>query len=354
MSRRRLGFLLFAVGSIAAAVGVGLLPHPIKNGLTAMAVASVVLVLAGVALVGLGAVWALRARRRLGAWAGGAGLLALFVTTVSIVAPAVAATNVPTTHITSTPETVGLTYESVTLTTTDGVELAAWYLPGTNGAGLVVVHGAGSTRSDVLDQAAVLSRHGYSLVLIDARGHGDSGGRAMDFGWYGDLDITAGTAYLASRPEVDPGRIGVVGFSMGGEEAIGAAAADPRIRAVVAEGATARQAADKAWLSEVYGWRGWVQEQAEKVQDGVTDYLTDASRPIALRTAVARSPGTRFLLITAGNVADEGHAASSIQATASARVEVWNVDGADHVEGLATQPAEWEQRVVDFLDDSLG
>ncbi len=95
LSRHRLGFLLFAVGSIAAAVGVGLLPHPIKNGLTAMAVASVALVVSGLALVGVGAAWALRARRRLGAWAGGVGLLALFVTTVSIVAPAVAATNVP-------------------------------------------------------------------------------------------------------------------------------------------------------------------------------------------------------------------------------------------------------------------
>ncbi len=83
---------------------------------------------------------------------------------------------------------------------------------------------------------------------------------------------------------------------------------------MVAEGATARQAADKAWLSDVYGWRGWLQERLEQVQYGVTDYLTDASPPIALRAAVARAPGTRFLLITAGNVADEGHAAAYIAA----------------------------------------
>ena len=47
---------------------------------------------------------------------------------------------------------------------------------------------------------------------------------------------------------------------MGGEEAIGAAATDDRIRAVVAEGATGRTAADKAWLSEEYGLAGVVQE----------------------------------------------------------------------------------------------
>ena len=145
----------------------------------------------------------------------------------------------------STPAALGLNFEPVTLTTTDGVDLAAWYLPGTNGAGVVVMHGAGSTRSDVLDQAAVLVDGGYAVVLIDARGHGDSDGTAMDFGWYGDLDIAAGTTFLASRADIDRTRIGVVGFSMGGEEAIGAAATDPLIRAVVAEGATGRQAADK-------------------------------------------------------------------------------------------------------------
>ena len=353
LSPHRRGVLFFVVGSILAAVGVGLLPHPIKNGLTTMSVVAISLLLSGIALVGGGAVSALRSRRRVGALAGGAVMLFALAATVSIVAPAVAATSVPLTEITSTPATLGLEYESVTLTTTDGVKLAAWYMPGANRAGVVVAHGAGSTRSDVLDQAAVLARNGYTLVLIDARGHGDSGGTAMDFGWYGDLDIVAGTAFLASRPEVDPGRIGVVGFSMGGEEAIGAAAADPRIRAVVAEGATARQSADKAWLSDAYGWRGWLQEQVEKLQDGITDYLTEASTPTVLRSAVAHSPGTRLLLITAGNVDDEGHAASYIQAAARDRVTVWNVAGADHIGGYHTQSDDWQRRVVGFLDESL-
>lgn len=353
LSPHRLGALLIAVGSILLAAGVGLLPHPIKNGLTVVSVLAIIVLLSGIALVGFGAVSALRGRRRRGALVHGAVVLFVLAATVSIVAPAVAGTAVPSTEITSTPSALGLEYDSVTLTTADGVVLAAWYLPGTNGAGVVMMHGAGSTRSDVLDQAAVLARSGYALVLVDARGHGDSSGTAMDFGWYGDLDVAAGTEYLASRPELDPDRIGVVGFSMGGEEAIGAAAADPRIRAVVAEGATARRAADKDWFSDVYGWRGRLQEQLEKLQDGVTDYLTETSPPTPLRSAVTQSPGTRFLLITAGNVDDEGHAASHIQAAAPERVTVWNVEGADHTGGYHTQPDGWRQQVVEFLDDVL-
>lgn len=350
----RRGALLVAVGAILAAVGVGLLPHPVKNGLTATSVVSIVALFSGAALVGMGAVSALRGRRRLGALVGGLAVLVVVAVAVSTVAPAVAVTNVPSTEITRTPADEGLDHEAVTLTTADGVELAAWYVPGDNGAGVVVTHGAGSTRSDVLGQAAVLARAGYSVVLIDARGHGDSQGAAMDFGWFGDLDVAAGTGFLASLPGVDPRRIGVVGFSMGGEEAIGAAATDERIRAVVAEGATARQAADKAWLSEVYGWRGWAQEQLEKVQYGITDYLSETSPPTALRTAAAAATGVQFLLITAGEVDDEGHAAAYIAGGADDRVTIWNVEGADHIGGYATRPDEWEQRVVAFLEEHLG
>lgn len=347
------GILFVTIGVIAAAAGVGLVPHLIRNGLTIMAVLSVVVLVAGLASVVEGARSSLRTRHLPAKLAGGAVIVIVIAVAVLVIAPAVAATHVPATHVESTPAALGLDYEPITLTTTDGVGLATWYLRGTNRAGVVVMHGAGSTRSDVLDQSAVLVGSGYSVLLVDARGHGDSHGTTMDFGWYGDLDIAAGTEFLASRHEVDPGRIGVVGFSMGGEEAIGAAATDPRIRAVVAEGATARRAADEEWLSDAYGWRGWIQERLEYVQDGITDFLTDASPPTPLRSAVIDAPDTRFLLINAGNVGDEGRAASFIQSGASERVTVWTVDGADHTGGYDTRPEEWQQHVIEFLDETL-
>jgi uncharacterized protein len=189
--------------------------------------------------------------------------------------------------------------------------------------------------------------------MVDARGHGDSGGRAMDFGWHGDDDIAAATAYLATRPDVDADRIGAVGLSMGGEEAIGATATNRLLRAVVAEGATARTAADEAWLSDRYGARGAVQEQLERVQDWVSDILTDASVPTSLRGAVAASGRTRYLLITAGNEPDEGSAAAYVSAESPERVATWTVDDAGHTEGLDVAPEEWTDRVVTFLTDTL-
>jgi pimeloyl-ACP methyl ester carboxylesterase len=347
------GALVASVGALAVAVGVGLVPQFVENLPSAGALLCAVGILGGGAAVVSGARMMLRGRPVVTRVAGTVGTLLGVVVATWLIAPGVAATNVPPSEITTTPDDLGLEFESVALTTVDDVELAGWYLPGASDAAIVVAHGAGSTRSDALEQAAVLNRNGFAVLLVDARGHGDSDGTAMDFGWYGDADLIAAVDHLAARRDVDPDRIGVLGLSMGGEETIGVAAADARVRAVVAEGATGRTAPDKAWLSDVYGWRGWLQEQVEKIQFGVTDLLTEASPPTPLRSAVGDAAGTPFLLITASAVTDEGDAARYLRTAAPERVTVWTVEGASHTGGLETAPVEWEARVVSFLDEHL-
>jgi fermentation-respiration switch protein FrsA (DUF1100 family) len=354
LSGRSRGRLACSFGVVVFAVGVGFVPHVVKRPMSLQAVAGAFAVAAGAVLAATGIAIATRGRRpvrRILVWA--VAIVSAAVVT-AVVGPAVAATNVPPTAIGATPASRGLAYESVTLTCDDGVRLAGWYVASTNGSAVVLRHGAGSTRSDVLDEAVVLAKHGFGVLLLDARGHGDSGGTAMDFGWHGDVEIGAGTRYLATRTDVDADRIGVVGMSMGGEEAIGASATNDLIRAVVAEGATARTAADEEWLSDAFGARGLLQEQLERLQDWVTDALTGASVPTSNRAAVEASDDARYLLITAGDVADEARSAASIAAAAPDRVQIWSVPDAGHTEGLATHPAEWERRVVAFLDEALG
>ncbi len=194
---------------------------------------------------------------------------------------------------------------------------------------------------------------GYGVLVTDARGHGGSAGRGMDLGWYGELDTRAAIDLLAARPDVDPDRIAVVGLSMGGEEAIGAAADDERIRAVVAEGATGRTAADKEWLAEEYGAAGVVQGVLDRVTYGFIDAMTGIAPPRALAEAIAVSDGTPFLLIAGGDVADEQFVGERLRAVAPDRVEVWVVPASGHISGLSTAPDEWRERVVGFLDDAL-
>ena len=349
------GAVACAVGLVAFAVGLGIgLPHLAKTGMTMATVAGLACLVAGAWLIVAGARAMLRGRRWWVAAPSIVGLLVLVGLASLTVGQAVAATNVPATSVgQGTPAQFGVDYRDVTFTAADGVSLAAWYLPSANGAAVVLRHGAGSTRSDVLEQAAVLARAGYGVLMMDARGHGRSEGAAMDFGWYGDVDVSAGVDFLAAQAEVDASRIGAVGLSMGGEEVIGAAASDPRIRAVVAEGATARTPQDKAWMPRVFGVAGSIQQRIDTVTYAVVDALTSASPPISLRGAAAGAAPRPMLLIAGEAVEEEPHAAREIQSGSPATVSVWVVEGAPHVAGLATQPQQWQERVTTFLDGAL-
>jgi hypothetical protein len=139
---------------------------------------------------------------------------------------------------------------------------------------------------------------------------------------------------------------------MGGEQALGAFGRDPRLRVVVAEGATGRVAQDRAWLAEEYGLRGWIQQRLDWLMFATADLLTAATPPGSLRTSLARA-GRPALLITAGEVHDEAVAARTIAAGAPGTVDIWDVAGAGHTGALSTQPVDWERRVVTFLRAGL-
>lgn len=351
--RRVRGAVTLLLGWIGVVGGVVGIRFAVSGSIGARSIGGLLLLGAGLVLVvtAIAALTRDAGRARLIAIPGLALLTAVVVVTTF---PAVLATNVPPlARGADTPAAHGLVAEDVTFEAADGTQLAGWYVPSRNGAAVVVRHGAGSTADDQLAQVSVLAGHGYGVLVTDARGHGESDGRAMDFGWYGDDDIVGAVAYLVARPDVDPDRIGVVGFSMGGEEAIGAIAADPRIRAVVAEGATVRTNADQAWFDDVYGLRGTVQLGLEWIEFTLTDLLTAASPPTPLAAAVRAAAPRPVLLVVAGQVADEGHAARHIRRASPDSVSIWVVPGAGHTGGHAVDPAGWESTVVGFLDEAL-
>lgn len=356
---RSLTVLLLPIGLVALAAGVGLGPrHYAEEGLTSTAATGVVLLAAGVALVIWGTIRILSSIRR--RWRIPGALLVLVATFLSswTLGQAVAAAYAPRPELGErTPADLGVAFSDVTFPSSDGVELAGWYVPTRNGAAVALMHGAGSTRSGELEHAAVLAEHGYGVLLFDARGHGESEGPSMDFGWYGEADASGAVDFLAAEPGVAAGRIALIGTSMGGEQAIGAAGADSRVAAVVAEGATNRVAADKGYLETAYGARGAVQQRIDAVTYWLTDLLSEAPRPPPLRDSVSiatsRSDPTEFLLIAAGSRRDEALAADYMQQRGNGLVQTWTVPHAGHTQALETAPAEWEERVIDFLDDSL-
>jgi pimeloyl-ACP methyl ester carboxylesterase len=265
---------------------------------------------------------------------------------------AVYATNLPPGPFGSaSPATYGLTYHDVALRTADGVRLSGWYIPARNGAAVVVLPGSGSTRTAVLPQAAVLARHGYGTLLLDGRGHGLSGAHAMDFGWWGDRDIAAAVWFLTRQPGVQPGKIAVLGESMGGEQALAAMGAEPRIRAVVAEGATGMQLADHGWLP--HGIDGTLQRGMEWVQYTAAGLLSGAPRSMSISGSVRAAAPRPVLIIAGAAKPDEPIAARWFQAASPTTVQLWVVPRAGHTQGLATTPRAWAAHVISFLNGAL-
>lgn len=338
------------LGAAAATTGSALaVQHLAGAGLDVVATGGVLLGIGGVVLLGS----ALRAGvARAAGWRKAlVPLVAIVLLGVSaeLVTIPVLVTNLPASSDPRRPADVGLDARDVRIPARGGVSLAAWYVPPRNGTLVILLHGAGSTRAAALPHAEVLVGRGFGALLLDATGHGDSGGRAMDLGWQGDGEVAAALDWVDEVAGDDVSSVALLGLSMGAEVAIGAAAADDRVVAVVAEGATGRVAADNAWLSDEHGARGWFQEQLDRAQEAVVDLLTDARPPAPLRSSAAEA-GIPMLLIAAGEVPDEPLAAAFIEAGAEGDVDVWVVEGSGHTEALRTDPTGWEQRVVSFLE----
>lgn len=102
-----------------------------------------------------------------------------------------------------------------------GVELAGTLIKPSGASvypAVVIVHGSGpETRGLYRVEAKALVRGGFAVLIYDKRGTGASGGD-FDTAVYRDFiaDATAAVRYLASRNDIDGGRIGLVGVSEGG------------------------------------------------------------------------------------------------------------------------------------------
>jgi pimeloyl-ACP methyl ester carboxylesterase len=116
--------------------------------------------------------------------------------------------------------------------------LKGWWLPASGGRGAVIIaHGIDHTRQVMLPRAAFLVRAGYSVLLFDFRGHGESGGTVVSPGILESRDILGALRFLRSRGEHEP--IALMGLSYGAVASLIAASESSDIAAVVSDGAFA-------------------------------------------------------------------------------------------------------------------
>lgn len=252
----------------------------------------------------------------------------------------------------STPDDFGITaWEEVSFTAVDGIQLSGWFIPpspDSDGTTLIFVHGLGSNRGALLDQAAMLAKHGYGALLFDLRAHGRSQGERTSWGLVETADVAAAVAFLQSQPDVNPDRLALVGHSMGGAIAIRAAAQLPAIQAVIVESsyATFAENADRltvsfarlpAYLSPVIlPWAEWL-AGVDAAEIRPVDQVGELSpRPVLF------IHGEQDRTIEVSN-------SQRLYAAALAPKALYLVADAGHEDLLAADPAAFEQRIITFL-----
>ena len=139
------------------------------------------------------------------------------------------------------PAVYGLDYSPVKVRSRDGLELAAWWVPGgRERKAALLVHGLHASKASpyVLPALPVYAGLGYSVLLIDLRAHGESPGERTTLGVTEARDVLGGLDWLAQH--AFPRQAVVLhGWSMGAATVLTVAAGEP-VRAVVADSGYAR------------------------------------------------------------------------------------------------------------------
>ena len=244
----------------------------------------------------------------------------------------------------TTDGNLGAPYEPVSFRAHDGLRLDGWFVPSRNGATVIVYPGKRGTQN----HARMLVRNGYGALVFDRRGEGTSEGDPNALGWGFDQDLLGAFAYLRSRDDVDPDRIGGLGLSVGGEALLETAAETDDVKAVVSDGA---------------GWRSVREDtiglKAKDVPEMVLDAVTTAGMtvfsdrlpPPNLKTVAGRIEAPVFLIYATHGAAGEDNSPVYRDALRGPS-QLWKID-TSHTHGLPARPREYERRVVDFFDRTL-
>src|SRR5215467_631846 len=88
---------------------------------------------------------------------------------------------------------IGAQREDFDVRTQDGVLLRGWKVRAAkpNVSWVLVFHGVADNRYGVTEHARMLLQAGYSVVMMDQRAHGASGGALASYGWLERKDTSA-------------------------------------------------------------------------------------------------------------------------------------------------------------------
>ena len=233
----------------------------------------------------------------------------------------------------------------------DGARLKAWFIspPAATGACVIVLHGIADSRESSLGFARLFTEHGYSVLLPDSRGHGESEGKVVTYGILEADDVHRWVNLLFASQGCT--KVFGLGESLGAGILLESLPVEPRFRAVVAESPFA--SLDRIARDRVAALLPLPSPIALPISRSLVESAIlysrhkygidpDAASP---EDAVLRTQ-TPILLIHGLEDRKTPPEHSKILASRNPKIELWLVPGAGHTAAWAAAPDEFPRRVL--------
>jgi pimeloyl-ACP methyl ester carboxylesterase len=236
------------------------------------------------------------------------------------------------------------------------LQLFAWYFPAQSGRAVILVHGKDACRGQEFKSSsfvltAKLIEEGFSVFMIDMRGHGSSDSALMTYGKRERQDVLGALDWLMAQGYA-AGSIGVLGASMGAVSAIGAAAEDTAIGAVVADSGFADfSQVMAAQFTKQSKLPGFMLPGALAIAHWQTGVNLARFRPVDDMAWLLHRP---VLIIHAE---DDPfiplHHAYTLAKAGMGRTDLWVTSGNSHLASFREQPNLYSERVAAFFNQHL-
>jgi pimeloyl-ACP methyl ester carboxylesterase len=228
--------------------------------------------------------------------------------------------------------------------------IAAWWVDGgSNTPVVLLLHGVRDDRTTMVPRAQLLGKHGFSVLLIDLQGQGETPGEAITFGARESADVTAALAWI--KRNAAGRRAGVIGCSLGGAsvllapqptgfDAIVLEAVYPRITSAVENRVRLFVGALAPVLSPLL-----LMQLEPRLHLSTSDL-----EPIK---SIGRLGAP--VLVAAGSIDRHTTLAESkeLYDAAASPKQLWVVQGAGHQDFLAFDALGYEKHVLEFMMENL-
>jgi len=255
------------------------------------------------------------------------------------------------------PMVAASVYEDVAFRTGDGLTLRGWYFPTQSDRAAIIVHGKDSNRIGgehrmIEKLADFLVTSGYSVLIFDLRGNGDSDGDRFSLGYLERRDVAAAIDHLIGRGFRED-RIALVGISMGAGTVLQSLVLHPNVGAVVADSSyvDARTIVTED-LETLAGVPSWFTPGVLLMSNLAFGLDGEQVRPIEV---VRAHPERAFLFIHCGGdkLIAPHHAYELRGASANPASDLWMATVCQHSWAFNTYPTAYEARLSAFLESQI-